>query len=128
VLAAKKLPVISREYFRKTSVPNTFINTYLIISNVNLQNGISNTSILRSNWYFKYQLVLQIPIGTSNTNWYFKYQLILQIPIGTSNTNWYFKYQLVPFDLSGLGHVRTECVFNGLVWFTFRPKSAKILK
>jgi hypothetical protein len=28
-------------------------------------------------------LVLQIPIGTSNTNWYFKYQLVLQIPIGT---------------------------------------------
>jgi hypothetical protein len=43
----------------------------------------------------KRQLVLQIPIGTSNTNWYFKYQLVLQIPIGTSNTNWYFKYQLV---------------------------------
>jgi hypothetical protein len=26
------------------------------------------------------QLVLQIPIGASNTNWYFKYQLVLQIP------------------------------------------------
>jgi hypothetical protein len=52
--------------------------------------GTSNT-----NWYFKYQLVLQIRIGTLNTNWHFKYQLELQIPIGTSNTNWYFKYQLV---------------------------------
>jgi hypothetical protein len=30
-------------------------------------------------------LVLQIPIGTSNTNWYFKYQL-----------HWYFEYQLAP--------------------------------
>jgi hypothetical protein len=34
--------------------------------------GISNTNL----------------ISTSNTNWYFKYQLVLQIPIGTSNTNY----------------------------------------
>jgi hypothetical protein len=45
--------------------------------------------ISKLNWYFKYQLVLQIV----NTNW-FKYQLVLPIPIG-SNTNWHFKYQLV---------------------------------
>jgi hypothetical protein len=52
-------------------------------------------ALKKGNWYFKYQLVLRIPIGTSNTNWDFKYQLVLQIPIGTSNTNWYLKYQLV---------------------------------
>jgi hypothetical protein len=40
--------------------------------------GTSNTT-----WYL-------IPRGISNTTWYFKYQLVLQIPIG-----WYFKYQLV---------------------------------
>jgi hypothetical protein len=48
--------------------------------------GISNTNLIstsNTNWYFKYQLVLQIPIGTSNTNWYFKYQLVLQIPYVT---------------------------------------------
>jgi hypothetical protein len=61
---------------------------------------------LGEKWYFKFQLVLQIPIGiyfecrlvlwvpigTSTTNWYFNYQLVLRIPIGTSTTNWYFKY------------------------------------
>jgi hypothetical protein len=41
--------------------------------------GISNTNLIST----KYQLVLQIPIGTSNTNWYFKYQLVLQIPYVT---------------------------------------------
>jgi hypothetical protein len=57
----------------------------------NLQNGISNTSafkkaigISNTNWYFKYQLVLQIPIGTANTKY-----------IGTSSADWYFQYQLV---------------------------------
>jgi hypothetical protein len=61
-----------------------------------MQNHISNT-----NWYFKYQLVFQIPIGISNTNWYFKYQLVFQIPIGISNTNWYFKIQ-IPIGTSKL--------------------------
>jgi hypothetical protein len=79
------LPVISREHFRKTRT-NYFYKYLFGILNTNLQNGISNTSAAKGNWYFKYQLVLQIPIGTSNTNWYFKYQLVLQIPIGTSNT------------------------------------------
>jgi hypothetical protein len=65
----KRVPVISREHFRKTRTSS-------------------------NNCYFKYQLLLQIPIVTSNTNCYFKYQLLLQIPIVTSNTNWYFKYQL----------------------------------
>jgi hypothetical protein len=41
-------------------------------------------------------LALKKAIGISNTNWYVKYQLVLQIPtIGISNTNWCFKYQLV---------------------------------
>jgi hypothetical protein len=73
-----------------------FLHTYLV-SNINYQSakGISNTSAEKTKWYFKYQLVLQIPIGTSNTNWYFKYQLVLHMPIGTSYTNWYFIYQLV---------------------------------
>jgi hypothetical protein len=35
--------------------------------------------VKKASKYFKYQLVLQIPIGTS-----FKYQLVL-----ASNTNWY---------------------------------------
>jgi hypothetical protein len=98
----KRLPVIIREHFRKTRT--TFINTYLVsqipickmesqILALKKAIGISNT-----NWYFKYQLILQIPIGTSITNWYFKYQLVLQIPIGTSSADWYFEYQLVPYN------------------------------
>jgi hypothetical protein len=59
-----------------------------VLSALYVRSGTSGAS--NTNWYFKYQLVLQIPIGTSNTNWYFKYQLVLQIPIGTSNTNWYY--------------------------------------
>jgi hypothetical protein len=55
----------------------------------------SSNDPITTNWYFEYQLVLRIPIVTSNTNCYFKYQLLLQIPIVTSNTNCYFKYQLL---------------------------------
>jgi hypothetical protein len=70
------LPVISREHFRKTRT-NYFYKHLFGISKTNLQNGISNLSALKK------------AIVTSNTNWYFKYQLVLQIPIpiGTSNTN-----------------------------------------
>jgi hypothetical protein len=75
----KRLPVISCEHFRKTRTSNT--NCYFILT--------------YTNCYFKYQLLLQIPIVTSNTNCYFIYQLVLIIPIVTSNTNCYFIYQLV---------------------------------
>jgi hypothetical protein len=91
----KRLPVISGEDFRKTRT--NYFYKHLSICKMESQIlalkkaiGISHT-----NWYFKYQLVLQISIGTSNTNWNYKYQLVLQIPIVTSNTNCYFKYQLV---------------------------------
>jgi hypothetical protein len=89
----KRLPVISREHFRKTRT-NYFYKHIFGISNTNLQNGISNTIAKkrRLHWYFKYQLVLRVPIGTSSTNRYFNYQLVLRIPIGTSNTNRYFEY------------------------------------
>jgi hypothetical protein len=105
----KRLPVISREHFRKTRT-NYFYKHLFGISNTNLQNGISNTSAFKkaigistTNWYLECRLVLRVPIGTSstnaigtsNTNWYFKDQLVLQRPIGTSKTNWYFKDQLV---------------------------------
>jgi hypothetical protein len=47
-------------------------------------------ALLKGNWYFKYQLVLQIPIGTSITNWYFKYQLIYKFLCEVmSATYWY---------------------------------------
>jgi hypothetical protein len=88
----KWLSVISREHFRKTPTIN-FYRHLLGISNTNLQNGISNT--FKGDWYVKYQLVLRVPIGTSNTNCYFNYQLLLQLPIVTSNTNCYFEYQLL---------------------------------
>jgi hypothetical protein len=66
------LPVINREHFRKTRT-NYFYKHLFGISNKNLHNGILNTRAKKGNWYFKYHLVLQIPIGTTNTNWYFQY-------------------------------------------------------
>jgi hypothetical protein len=40
----KRLPVISREHFRKTRT-NYFYKHLFAISNTNLQNGISNTKV-----------------------------------------------------------------------------------
>jgi hypothetical protein len=56
----KRLPVISREHFRKKLVPTTFINTYLVyqIPICKMESHI---------------LSLKKAIGISNTNWYFKY-------------------------------------------------------
>jgi hypothetical protein len=68
----KRLPVISREHFRNVST-NYFYKHLLGISNTNLQNGILKYYRLKKgDWYFKYQLVLRVPIGTSTTNWYFE--------------------------------------------------------
>jgi hypothetical protein len=44
-------------------------------------------------WYSKYQLVVEVPIGTQSTNWYSKYQSALKVPISIRSTNWYLKYQ-----------------------------------
>jgi hypothetical protein len=116
----KRLPVISREHFRKTRTIY-FYKHLLGISNTNLQNGISNTGALKRRLVFQIpifgcRLVFQLTIGTSGANCYFKCQLLLQMPIvtsyavvtsytnrvtiqllqiGTSNTNWYFGCQLL---------------------------------
>jgi hypothetical protein len=79
------LRTFSKEVFlvsTKTWILFSFI--YWLILVLQIPIGTSNT-----NWYVKYQLVPWVPIGT------FKYQLVLQLPIGTLNTNWYFEYQLV---------------------------------
>jgi hypothetical protein len=77
----KRLPVISREHFRKTRT-NYFYKHLFGISNTKLQNRISNTSALKGG--ISIPIVtskVQMPIVTSNTNCYFKYQLLLQIPM-----------------------------------------------
>jgi hypothetical protein len=51
----KRLPVISREHFRKTCT-NYFYKHLFGISNTNLKNGISNTQVLKK------------AISNSNTN------------------------------------------------------------
>jgi hypothetical protein len=58
-------------------VPSTFINTYLV----------SQIPICKMESQI---LALKKAIGISNNNWYFKYQLVLRVPIVTSNTNFYF--------------------------------------
>jgi hypothetical protein len=80
---------LNSHYFISASFRNVVL---FGISNTNLQNGISNTSTLKkaigiwnTNWYLKYQLVLQIPIGTWSADWYFNYQLVLRIPWVTIN-------------------------------------------
>jgi hypothetical protein len=30
-------------------------------------------------------MVLEVPIGTRSTNWYLKYQLVYEVPIGTGS-------------------------------------------
>jgi hypothetical protein len=64
----KTLPVISREHFRKTRVPTTFINTYLVSQIPICKMESQILALLKGNWYFKFQ-----PIGTSTTNLYFQY-------------------------------------------------------
>jgi hypothetical protein len=91
----KGLPVISREHFCKTRT-----NCYEILPcSIFTSNKIPIVT-LNTNCYFKCQLLLQLPIvtsntkiGTSNTNCYFKYQLLVQRTIVTSTTNRYFEYQ-----------------------------------
>jgi hypothetical protein len=125
----KRLPVISREHFRKTLTIYFYIHL-LGISNTNLQNGISNTSALKrqlvfqrpigtlgADWYFECQLVLRVRIVSSNADSYFKCQLLLWMPIVTSNTNRVTIHQLVlriPIGTSNtkIGTSNTNCYFK----------------
>jgi hypothetical protein len=104
----KRLPVISREHLRKTrtiyfycitlsSLDRVIHYKHLLgISNTNLQNGISNNSAFKKgDWYFKYRLVLWVPIGTLGADWYFGCRLVLWVPIGTLGADWYFGCRLV---------------------------------
>jgi hypothetical protein len=84
----KRLPVISREHFRKTRTIY-FYKHLLSISNTNLQNVISNTSAL------KRRLVFRVPIGTLGADWYFECQLVLWVPVVTLNADCYFGCRLL---------------------------------
>jgi hypothetical protein len=69
-------------------------------------------------WYFKYQLVLQIPIDTSNTNWYFKSLLLkkiyhISVLVLTSDYTQYYKIKIfvsgkphLPYFSLPLGHIK----------------------
>jgi hypothetical protein len=94
-IKTERLPVISREHLRKTRTIY-FYKHLLGISNTNLQNGISNNSAFKKgDWYFKYRLVLWVPIGTLGADWYFGCRLVLWVPIGSLGANWYFGCQLL---------------------------------
>jgi hypothetical protein len=48
-------------------VPTTFINTYMVSQIPICKMDSQILALFKGDWYFKYQLILQIPIGTSNT-------------------------------------------------------------
>jgi hypothetical protein len=75
----EKVSLITTSQLRWDVVKNTYL-----VSQIPICKMVSQILELRKAiGIFKYQLVLQIPIGTSNTNWYFKYQLLFEVMSAT---------------------------------------------